>query len=433
MKLHKSVVGSRFVTGGNEVMTTPISKVVSVCLRKLYAVADLQWNQMFVTRTGISVPRCPILMTADELTEYIDSVLGRWIRKEGIQTKDCVLASSDFAKLYPSVPQEDLIAKVSDMINLLFAIKTNVLRKDKDKTVKKVVLIVKQYPECGDKAAEPVRWGCNEDSDGIQGNEVAISASKLIEFVSVVVKNSFVTFGGKIHQLVLGIPTGTNCAPELTNLWLLSYEFLYYERQLVNWDSLGQGHQLFLLSYKRYIDDIFKLTTSSFDLREAFYFDEDSDGIFPKVLNGPNGPILVPLKVEMEINKSCDFLDLALSLDDTHNRITYELFDKRRAMKVGDKVMSDLRNFPHLDTLLARTCKLGVVTSQMHRFNRRCFYARDFINETVAYCRKLIREGYSKPEVLAQVGAYKHWVPSKGRWQRVRAILKRRIQLLALG
>jgi hypothetical protein len=151
------------------------------------------------------------------------------------------------------------------------------------------------------------------------------------------------------------------------------------------------------------------------------------------VLNGPNGPILDPLKVEMEINKSCDFLDLTLTLDDTHNRITYKLFDKRRAMKVGDKVMSDLRNFPHLDTLLARTCKLGVVTSQMHRFNRRCFYARDFINETVAYCKKLIREGYSKPEVLAQVGAYKHWVPSKGRWQRVRAILKRRIKLLALG
>ena len=50
---------------------------------------------------------------------------------------------------------------------------------------------------------------------------------------------SFVTFGGKLHQLVLGIPTGTNCAPELTNLWLLSYEFLYYERQQVNSDSLG--------------------------------------------------------------------------------------------------------------------------------------------------------------------------------------------------
>ena len=159
---------------------------------------------------------------------------------------------------------------------------------------------------------------------------------------------------------------------------------------------------------------------------------EGKDGIFPlKALNGPNGPIFNPLKLKMEINSFCDFLDLTLSLDNTHNRITYKLLDKRRAMKVGDKVISDLRNFPHLDILLARTCKLGVVTSQMHRFNRRCFYAQDFINETVAYCRKLIREGYSKPEVLAQVGAYNHWVPSKGRWQRVRAILKRRIQLLA--
>ena len=85
------------------------------------------------------------------------------------------------------------------------------------------------------------------------------------------------------------------------------------------------------------------------------------------------------------------------------------------------------RNFPHIMTLLSDTCKYSVVTSQMHRFNRRCFYAYDFINETVAYCRKLIKAGYNKLEVIAKVMHFKHWQPQKGKWEFVVKLMRRRI------
>jgi hypothetical protein len=114
-------------------------------------------------------------------------------------------------------------------------------------------------------------------------------------------------------------------------------------------------------------------------------------------------------------------------LDHKKNRVTYSLYDKRREMHVGEERMSDLRNFPHIMTLLSDTCKYSVVTSQMHRFNRRCFYAYDFINETVAYCRKLIEAGYNKLEVIAKVVHFKHWQPQKGKWEFVLAVMRRRI------
>ncbi len=50
--------------------------------------------------------------------------------------------------------------------------------------------------------------------------------------------NSYVTFGERLFKLNRGIPTGTNCAPELTNLYLCYYELTYFHRQLKIWDTL---------------------------------------------------------------------------------------------------------------------------------------------------------------------------------------------------
>ena len=38
------------------------------------------------------------------------------------------------------------------------------------------------------------------------------------------IDNKFVIFGGRVFQQTVGIPTGTNCAPLLADLFLYSYE-----------------------------------------------------------------------------------------------------------------------------------------------------------------------------------------------------------------
>ena len=44
---------------------------------------------------------------------------------------------------------------------------------------------------------------------------------KMLEFL---VDNIFVDFRGKVFQLIVGIPMGTNCAPLLADIFLYSYE-----------------------------------------------------------------------------------------------------------------------------------------------------------------------------------------------------------------
>ena len=43
----------------------------------------------------------------------------------------------------------------------------------------------------------------------------------MLEFL---VDNSFVVFGGKVFQQIVGIPMGTNLAPLLVDIFLYSYE-----------------------------------------------------------------------------------------------------------------------------------------------------------------------------------------------------------------
>ena len=44
--------------------------------------------------------------------------------------------------------------------------------------------------------------------------------TKMIEFL---VGNIFVVFVGKIFQQIVGIPMGTNCAPLLADIFIISY------------------------------------------------------------------------------------------------------------------------------------------------------------------------------------------------------------------
>jgi len=70
--------------------------------------------------------------------------------------------------------------------------------------------------------------------------------------------NAFSTFGNKIYRQTTGIPTGTNAAPELTQLYLLYYELSFFCRSLSKgWSNLPADLQTLILTYLRYIDDIY--------------------------------------------------------------------------------------------------------------------------------------------------------------------------------
>ena len=152
----------------------------------------------------------------------------------------------------------------------------------------------------------------------------------LVDYSTFVIENAFICFGAAktVYQIVEGFPTGTNAAPEMANIYLLSYEFEYWQRQLPSWHSLKREHQLFLASYSRYIDDIIAIIGTDFNWKTMVYKTDDHDGIFPELLKTRKGKEIQALEVTGSFGESCNYLDLEVMLS-KKGKITYDLYDKK--------------------------------------------------------------------------------------------------------
>ena len=74
--------------------------------------------------------------------------------------------------------------------------------------------------------------------------------------------NIFIKFGTKLYRQVVGIPTGTNCAPLAADLFLFCYK-----RDFMM--SLSDDKQDYIIdafnTTSRYLDDIFNINNVYFD------------------------------------------------------------------------------------------------------------------------------------------------------------------------
>jgi hypothetical protein len=80
----------------------------------------------------------------------------------------------------------------------------------------------------------------------------------MLEFL---IENIFVIFGGRVFQQTVGIPMGTQCAPLLADLFLLSHEADFIQGLLKkNEKKLARSFNFTF----RYIDDVLSLNNSTF-------------------------------------------------------------------------------------------------------------------------------------------------------------------------
>jgi hypothetical protein len=147
--------------------------------------------------------------------------------------------------------------------------------------------LVGQYPNCG--VAKFLANICL-DKD-LPPNTLCVTEKKLIKWIIYVIENSYCRFDDKLFKIVQGFPIGTNNAPELANLYLLYFEITFFNRHLKSWRVLSADFQLWLLSYMRFIDDIFVATDDSTSPHTWLYRGVNNDGIFPTKLMGANEKI----------------------------------------------------------------------------------------------------------------------------------------------
>ena len=99
----------------------------------------------------------------------------------------------------------------------------------------------------------------DDKNGGGDGMYTSDNICKMIEFL---IDNIFVQFGGRLfHQMMIGIPMGTNCAPLLADLFLYSYKNEFLD------NMIRSGHRRLARSFNpcyRYIDDLIVVNNKKF-------------------------------------------------------------------------------------------------------------------------------------------------------------------------
>jgi hypothetical protein len=310
-----------------------------------------------------------------------------------------------------------------ETVNVAFDWQTQSRRKD---GCRGACLLMKKFPECKNKNESACWVNRFTDKQTTAAGCICISKDMLVEFCTFIVRKAFFTYGKSVWHIRRGFPTGTNAAPEMANLYLLSYEMSFFERQTRMWNTLTIERKMFILGYRRFIDDVFHLDGVD-EPTSCLYKTEDQDGIFPTVLIDNGSIIDMPLKLSGDSSKEINFLDVTVTIETaTKSRLTYKLYDKREFMTVAGQKVSSLPTYPNIDSNLAESCKYGVVTSQLHRFARRNMRASSVEENIIKLCQKMITHGYDKDSIVAQLQRFRDWPKTLGPWQKsLRRILNK--------
>ena len=180
---------------------------------------------------------------------------------------------------------------------------------------------------------------CTHDINGSRDNMyTADNICKIIEFL---IDYIFVQFGGRLFHQVIGIPTGTNCAPLLADHFLYSYENEFLD------NMIKSGHRRLARSFNlcyRYIDDLIVFNNKTFlDYLKDIYLSQ--------------------LTVE-KTNKSdhlADYLDLTFIID-SGRKLSTRLNDK------FDDFDFHIVNFPFFSSNIPSGPSYGVYISQFIRY-----------------------------------------------------------------
>ena len=442
-KLHKDPVAFRHIQGSRFTPLTLVAKTVQRALRLVLVSLSQIWSEQFLVHTG-RVPGRAWAIGMSDFTVHLRKLRGV-VKQQGSPLADVTgFESHDFTNLYSRIPQQDLLLRLEEVIHLAFKVEAAKCSMGRRSTAPVDAIFVPK------ETSYETKWVCSNDrnTDG-----TTLKAASLIAMIQYVVLNIFVCFGERVFKQLHGFPMGINCGVEMADIYLLSYELAFAIRQLKKFrasletrsrrstaqpviNEAAFSHTLppvllWLMTTVRYIDDVFMPILRDYDVARHIYdrrSEDGDDGVYPMALVGANGVIDMPLQLNLASSgDEVHFLDVTVMFEPSTGALDFKLYDKRR----GNPLFETTLNFPPMDSMLADECKYTVLRSQMHRYDRNCTFAADFIANTAALAVQMMRNRYDERRVLDEIHKYRSWDLSKGNWQKVKGrVLDRVAQAL---
>ena len=379
VKLHKSPSGFRFVAGSATAPTKPISTWLTRVFNVLMVEADGLWKD---TTKNIREPNDPEGSWMIKNTMPVRALTDRLNKTRGVKRGEAHLATYDFTTMYTTISLRDLIHRVSALVEEIFERKTRISRMR--------YLVVR---------TDGQHTWINRLSSQPKGS-LTFNAERIQRFLARLVTDTHVEFAGKVWKQKVGIPMGTPCAGQLANLYCFTYE-LRFMRALIRQkqDSLAKQ----FLNVRRYIDDLLVINIPEF---EQYMYLPASRGKYRSVPNNSSAMGLYPREIltleKADSGTTVPYMD-ALIRQNTKRGLIVSIYDKRLDAKYAD---INVIRYPDADSVLARKCKTGIITSQLHRFARLCSLTPDFTYNTALVLHRMLRKGYPEPTLWQKVRSF---------------------------
>lgn len=362
-KLHKLRHAERFICGMANCSTTLLSKVLSKVLGCILQTLR-QKDNVRLAETGVR--RFFVVNGYEEVANF----LHRWLRS-GQRT----LYTGDFSTMYTTIPHDDLLSRMEEVLNEAW--KWEMTERGCDDVTQLCLQLHKDGSHVWVKTTDRGQ----ADFMTMRGNVRLMSLKSVVECLKFLLANVYVLNGKVMKRQVIGIPMGTNCAPNLANLYLYSYESEFINRLEAKRgrDVAAQFHMSF-----RYIDDTLSVDNPywrQYVERKADpqAFDEIG-GIYPSALT----------LNDTTVSKDEQVNFLGMKLQHNHDRLHLSIFDKR-----NDYPFVVLR-YPHMCSLIPSSIPYSVLTGQLYRFSRICTTWQDFLDESAKVIQVLLVQGCEK-------------------------------------
>ncbi|MGA9041563.1 MAG: hypothetical protein WB421_13590 [Terriglobales bacterium] len=339
-KFHKNPIGARFIAGAHSCTTTAASRILSALLLKIQKTLMEKDNQ-FILQSGIR--RFFVVNSFEEVAKF----LGTWLRHGPAH-----LFTADFTTMYTAIPHQDLINRIAVAIDEAAAF--TMLDSLEWKTKQGSAFV--EWSRCQHTVHSKRLHVFNKD--------------EIKQLVAFVVNNTYLFNQGRLFRQSIGIPMGTNCAPQLANLYLYTYEAAYVDRLIASGQvtKAEQYHMTF-----RLIDDVLSIDNQ--------YCHEFTDGhsIYPACLHIN----------DTSANGYVHFLGMKIFPNHANNGLHLQVYDKRKIFPFH------VRNYPYLESNIPQSICYGVFVSLINRFHRICTHMHDFFMTSVELACLLANRGYN--------------------------------------
>ena len=165
-----------------------------------------------------------------------------------------------------------------------------------------------------------------------------------------------------MYRQTISIPMGTDCVPQLANLFLFHYEYLYMKNLMRDNLCMAKWFSVTV----RYIDYLLTLNNGNFE--------EEIPNIYSPELT---------LKGTSESDTKLAYLDISISI--CSSKYVTEVYDKRDAFNFN------IVNFPYMSSNIPAN---PTYILQLIRISRLCDTFQSFVRRHRLLTERLIKQGF---------------------------------------